>query len=113
MFAVAPRHEQIAPALRFEQRLMQVPTTRIIAFERRPAHERGEIPNPATDLPRRRAEQQRMVGGLQRWPRGKGAFELARSPLVLDRAQWQSDWLGMMRRPGGHRLHQLQVGSAM
>src|SRR5205823_9865659 len=105
MFAVAPRHEQIAPALRFEQRLMQVPTTRIIAFERRATHERGEISHPATDLPRRRAEQQRMVSGLQRWPCGKGAFELARSPLVLDRAQWQSDCLEMIGERGEHRLH--------
>src|SRR5260370_31644329 len=93
MLALAVRHEQIAPALRFDQRLMQVPTARVIAFECRTAHECGEIPHPATDLPRRRAEQQRMVRGLQRGPRGKGPFELAWSPLVLDRAQRQSDCL--------------------
>ena len=89
---------------------MQVPAAGVIALERRPAHEGGEISHSAADLPRRRAEQQRMVGGLQRRPRGERALELARSPLVLDRAQRQSDLSKCIGERGEHRLHQIHVG---
>src|SRR6185437_472547 len=75
---LALRHEQVASAPAVEERLMQVPAAGVIALERRPAHERGEISHPAANLPRRRAEQQRMVGGFQRRPRGEGTLELPR-----------------------------------
>src|SRR5438067_1403701 len=75
---------------------MQVPAAGVIALERGPAHEGGEISHSAADLPRRRTEQQRIIGRLQRRPRGEGALELPRSPLVLDRSQRQADLCQMI-----------------
>src|SRR5262245_57706663 len=100
MVALALRHEQVAAAPAVEERLMQMPAAGVIPLERRPRHEGGEISDSAADLPRRRAEQQRMVGRLQRGPCGEGALELPGSPFVLDRSQRQSDLCEMIGECG-------------
>src|SRR5262249_32465998 len=86
MFALAFGHEQVASALAVEERLMEVPAAGVIALERRPAHERGEMSHPAADLPRRGAKEERVIRRLQRRSRGERALDLPRSPLVLDRS---------------------------
>jgi len=92
---------------------MKVPAAGVIALERRPAHERGEMSHPAADLPRRGAKEERMICRLERRPRGEGTLDLSRSPLVLDRSQRQPDFLEMLGERGEHRLHQVHVGFAM
>ena len=89
-------HEQVAPALGIDQRLMQMPAARIVALESRPAHEGREMAHAAADLPGRGAEQQQIVGGGERIAGREGAFDLARAPFVLDRAQRQVD---LLRKP--------------
>src|SRR5262249_56027013 len=78
MFELAFGHKQVAPALAVEERLMEVPAAGVIALERRPAHERGEMSHPAADLPRRGAKEERVIRRLERRSRGDG--EIARPP---------------------------------
>ncbi len=87
-----------------------MPAARITALERGPAHEGGEVAHAPAHLSRRGAEQHRMIGSLQRRPRREGAFDLARSPLVLDRSQRQGDLPERLGERGEHRLHQIHVG---
>ncbi len=92
------------------QRLMQMPAAGAEARDRRPRHEACEIAHAARDLTRGAAEQDQIVGGGQRIPRRKGAFDLARSPFVFDRAQRQVDRLEMLAQRRQHRLHDVEVG---
>src|SRR5262245_14938312 len=108
--ACALWHEQVAPALHIDRRLMQMPAAGIAAFELRPAHEGREVAEPATDLACGRAKQQHRVGGRKRIRSREGAFDLPRPPLILDRAQWQIELRISIAKRREHALHQVHVG---
>ncbi len=104
------RHEQIGAARRIDQRLMQMPAAGVITLERRARHEGGEIAEPPAHLPRRGAEQQHVVGGVERGARRKRALDLSGAPFVFDGTQAKSERLVGIAERIEHRLHQIHVG---
>ncbi len=111
-FAFPVRHEQVAPGS-VDQRLMQVPAARIVARNRRTRHERCEIAHAPANLPGRRTEQDEIVRCFQRRARREGAFDLARTPFIFQRAQRKPElFIGVGQRRQ-HRLHEIEIALGM
>src|SRR5579862_3621751 len=89
---------------------MQVPAAGVKSLQRRPAHEGREITEAAADLPCRGAEQEYIIGRLERGARRKCALDLSRAPFILDRAQPEPELLESIAERVEHGLHQIHVG---
>jgi hypothetical protein len=71
---------------------VKVPAAGEEVRERRPAHERRQKPAPPANRLQRAAEKDHRVGRSKAFHRPERELDLARTPLVLDRARSQADF---------------------
>ena len=82
----------LSPERVVQERLVKVPAGREEVRERGPAHEGGEQTAPAADRLHRAAEDDHRVRRGESLQRAERELDLARPPLVLDRARRHADF---------------------